>query len=159
MSILVNPRNSKPTARSIRSSGHYDVRAEGPNFKASEQKNITLAVGDRRRVDFQLQLGNTQQSVTVEANVVAVQADTGEQSGWGSWLTNSRYPRLIVREQTARVREALFSDFLSPRSRPADGQLSRHLKLGFFTNRVKEQAPHAQDENRRRKKADCQANA
>src|SRR5215469_8687086 len=58
-----------------------------------------------------------------------------------------------------RVRDVPISDFLRPRSRPADGQLSRHLKLGFFPNRVEEQAPHAQDEDRRRKEADCHANA
>jgi hypothetical protein len=58
--------------------GHYDVQARSSNFKIAEQKNIVLQVGDRHRVDFQLQLGNTQESVTVEASTVQVQADTGE---------------------------------------------------------------------------------
>ncbi|HKW17096.1 MAG TPA: carboxypeptidase regulatory-like domain-containing protein [Terriglobales bacterium] len=60
--------------------GRYNVRAESANFKAGEQKDIVLAVGDRRRVDFQLQLGNAQESITVEANAVAVQTDSGEVS-------------------------------------------------------------------------------
>ncbi|HEY7353595.1 MAG TPA: carboxypeptidase regulatory-like domain-containing protein [Terriglobales bacterium] len=60
--------------------GHYTVRAESSNFKTAEQKDIALAVGDRRRVDFQLQLGSTQESITVEANTVQVQADSGEVS-------------------------------------------------------------------------------
>ena len=58
--------------------GVYTVQAKSGNFRLAEQKNIGLQVGDRRRVDFQLQLGNTQESVTVEANTVQVQADTGE---------------------------------------------------------------------------------
>ncbi len=60
--------------------GHYVVRAEGANFKAAEQKDIVLAVGDRRRVDFQLQMGSAQESITVEANTVQVQSDSGEVS-------------------------------------------------------------------------------
>jgi len=60
--------------------GRYSVRAKGANFEAAEQKDITLTVGDRRRIDFQLKVGAAQQSVTVEATAVAVQSDTGEQS-------------------------------------------------------------------------------
>lgn len=60
--------------------GHYVVKAEAKGFKASEQKNIVLNVGDRIRTDFQMQLGAAQETVTVEANAVQVQADSGEQS-------------------------------------------------------------------------------
>lgn len=60
--------------------GHYTVRATASGFKVAEQKNMTLAVGDRLRVDFKLQVGSAQEQVTVEANAVAVQTDTGEQS-------------------------------------------------------------------------------
>ena len=58
--------------------GRYTVQARSANFKLAEQKDIALQVGDRRRVDFQLQLGNAQESITVEASTVQVQADTGE---------------------------------------------------------------------------------
>ena len=61
--------------------GHYVVRAEAKGFKMAEQKDIVLAVGDRARVDFKLEIGATTQSITVEAAPIAVQADTGEQSG------------------------------------------------------------------------------
>jgi hypothetical protein len=60
--------------------GHYVIRAEASGFKMAEQTDIALAVGDRRRVDFKLELGSTQQSITVEATPVAVQSDTGEVS-------------------------------------------------------------------------------
>ena len=60
--------------------GHYTVKAEKSGFKNEEKKDIVLQVGDRTRVDFQLQVGGSQETVTVEANAVAVQSDTGEVS-------------------------------------------------------------------------------
>ncbi|MGP0021507.1 MAG: carboxypeptidase regulatory-like domain-containing protein [Candidatus Sulfotelmatobacter sp.] len=60
--------------------GHYNVKVSATGFKAAEQKGITLDVGDRTRVDFKLQVGSTQETVTVEANAIAVQTDTGEVS-------------------------------------------------------------------------------
>jgi hypothetical protein len=60
--------------------GHYNLRAEASGFKVAEQKGLVLQVGDRTRVDFRLELGASTETVTVEANVVRVQADTGEVS-------------------------------------------------------------------------------
>src|SRR6059058_3799336 len=60
--------------------GHYSVKAEAAGFKVAEEKGLVLNVGDRRRVDFQMALGAAQETVTVEANVVHVQADSGEAS-------------------------------------------------------------------------------
>src|SRR5580693_1642740 len=60
--------------------GHYDVKAEASGFKIAEQKGLVLQVGDRTRIDFQMQLGGAQETVTVEANEVRVQTDSGEQS-------------------------------------------------------------------------------
>ena len=58
--------------------GHYTVRVEAKGFKAAERKDLTLQVGDRARIDFQMQVGTTQETVTVEATAVAVQSDTSE---------------------------------------------------------------------------------
>jgi hypothetical protein len=60
--------------------GNYTVRVSATGFKAAEQKNLELAVGDRRRLDVTLVVGSVQEQVTVEANAVAVQTDTGEVS-------------------------------------------------------------------------------
>ena len=56
------------------------MKAEAAGFKTAEQKGIVLQVGDRTRLDFQMQLGGAQETVTVEANAVRVQTDSGEQS-------------------------------------------------------------------------------
>src|SRR5512147_1702513 len=58
--------------------GHYSLRAQGTGFKVVERKDIVLNVGDRTRVDVQLQIGQTQETVTVEATGITVQSDTGE---------------------------------------------------------------------------------
>ncbi|HYM76785.1 MAG TPA: carboxypeptidase regulatory-like domain-containing protein [Candidatus Dormibacteraeota bacterium] len=60
--------------------GNYTARATATGFKAAEQKNITLNVGDRTRIDFKLQVGSAQEQVTVEANAITVQTDSGEAS-------------------------------------------------------------------------------
>ena len=44
--------------------GHYDVKAEATGFKAAEQKGIVLQVGDRARVDFQMQVGASSETIT-----------------------------------------------------------------------------------------------
>jgi hypothetical protein len=46
---------------------------EGAGSKKTEQTGILLTVGDRSRVDMKVEIGATQESVTVEAEPVAVQ--------------------------------------------------------------------------------------
>ena len=60
--------------------GRYTVRAEVAGFKKAERTDLSLAVGDRARVDFKMEIGTSEQSVTVEASPVAVQSESGEVS-------------------------------------------------------------------------------
>lgn len=60
--------------------GHYTIKAEAPGFKASQQSGIDLNVGARDRVDIKMEIGNTQETVTVEATAIAVQSESGEVS-------------------------------------------------------------------------------
>src|SRR5258708_6202646 len=60
--------------------GNYTVRAEASGFKGAEKKDIVLNVNDRTRIDFVMQVGSVQESVTVEANAVRVQSESGEVS-------------------------------------------------------------------------------
>jgi hypothetical protein len=73
--------------------GHYNIKATAAGFKAAEQKSIVLTVGDRIRVDFQLQIGAAQETVTVEANAVHVQADSGEVS---NLITDQQMSQIAV---------------------------------------------------------------
>jgi len=60
--------------------GHYSIKANATGFKVVEQKDVTLTVGDRLRIDFQMAVGAASETVTVEANAIAVQSDSGEVS-------------------------------------------------------------------------------
>ena len=60
--------------------GHYNLKVEASGFKAAEQKGVVLQVGDRTRLDFQMVVGGASETVTVEANEVRVQTDSGELS-------------------------------------------------------------------------------
>lgn len=108
--------------------GHYVVHAKGANFKLAEQKDITLTVAERRRVDFQLQLGSAQESVTVEANAVQVQSDTGEVSDVisGQQITNLATNGRSVAELEALVPGASSAqmDFQVPTSAGGDFNVS-----------------------------------
>src|SRR4029077_19704814 len=50
---------------------------EAQGFKPVDQR-VTLAVNDRNRVDFHLQVGATQERITVEDTTVKVQTDSSE---------------------------------------------------------------------------------
>ena len=60
--------------------GHYKVKATAQGFQVTEQAGIELTVGERRRVDFQLAVGKKTETISVEANPIAVQSDSSEQS-------------------------------------------------------------------------------
>ncbi len=60
--------------------GHYNVKVEASGFKVAEQKGVVLQVGDRTRLDYQMSMGGASETVTVEANAVRVQTDSGEVS-------------------------------------------------------------------------------
>ena len=60
--------------------GKYDLKAESSGFKIEESKGVILNVNDRVRVDFQMKMGTKSETVSVEANAIAVQADSSEQS-------------------------------------------------------------------------------
>jgi hypothetical protein len=73
--------------------GHYNVKVEAPGFKVAEQKNVVLQVGDRTRLDFQMVVGGASETVTVEANEVRVQTDSGELS---NVITDQQVSQLAV---------------------------------------------------------------
>src|SRR5215831_3985309 len=56
--------------------GHYVVRIELPGFKTFNVSNMTLASGDRVRVDAQLQVGQIAETVSVEEQAPALQTDS-----------------------------------------------------------------------------------
>ena len=108
--------------------GKYNVEAKGANFKAASQKDVVLQVGDRHRIDFQLQVGSAAESVTVEADVAQVQADTGEVS---DVINGSQIGQLATNGRSVAELEALVpgassaqGDFMVPTSAGGDFTVS-----------------------------------
>ncbi len=60
--------------------GNYMLLVEAPGFKKYERKDIVLNVNATLRENAALQIGQAQESITVEANAIQVQSDTSEQS-------------------------------------------------------------------------------
>src|SRR5277367_4670633 len=92
-SIVIPTNDSGQYAAVDLQIGRYVVKAESKGFKAAEQKDVVLTVGDRIRVDFQMQLGAAQETVTVEANAVRVQSDSGEVS---NLITGQQMSQLAI---------------------------------------------------------------
>jgi len=65
--------------------GDYSVTVELNGFKTFTNPRLAIATGDRARVDVQLQVGDINQSVSVEAQAVSLQTDS---STVGGLITN-----------------------------------------------------------------------
>ena len=108
--------------------GHYSVRVDASGFKRIEQNNIVLQVGDRSRLDFKLEIGSTQEQVTVEAAAVGVQTDSGEVSNVitgkqvANLAANGRSLYNLVNLTTGS--SSLQGDFQTPTPVGGDGSVS-----------------------------------
>src|SRR6476469_7790596 len=56
--------------------GAYSIKAEKKGFRTYTQTGIELAVDDRRRIEIQMQLGDTSTVVNVEGSAVAVSTES-----------------------------------------------------------------------------------
>ncbi len=61
--------------------GHYSIAAEAKGFKKSIKRDIQLSVNDKLTIDFNLEIGDVQQEVTVESNPVQVELQTSARQG------------------------------------------------------------------------------
>jgi hypothetical protein len=58
--------------------GTYTIKAENKGFKTWTTTGLALRVGDRTRVDIQMQVGNVTDSITVESGALQVQSESSE---------------------------------------------------------------------------------
>src|SRR2546425_10850587 len=56
--------------------GRYSVRFELPGFKTFTVSSVVLAAGDRARIDAQMMVGGTNETVNVQEQVPLLQTDT-----------------------------------------------------------------------------------
>ena len=57
--------------------GRFMLRAQSPGFKEYVQNDIVLQVGENRRADFALEVGNVNERVEVEAQAAQVETRRG----------------------------------------------------------------------------------
>ena len=77
--------------------GNYTVSAQAEGFKQSTRTGITLSVAERLTQNFALQLGQTHQTVTVEANPIQVQTSSGAVS---TMITGQQLSKLSTNGHT-----------------------------------------------------------
>lgn len=56
--------------------GHYSIAISMPNFQTYKVSQITIAAGDRTRINARLAIGRVVETITVASDVVAVQTDS-----------------------------------------------------------------------------------
>lgn len=61
--------------------GNYSVTVEAMGFKMYSEPRLTLATGDRTRVDAQMQIGEVTQTLEVNAQATALQTDSSTVTG------------------------------------------------------------------------------
>ena len=61
--------------------GTYEAEARASGFQTTIQRAIPVTVGSQRVVDFSMQVGQAQQTITVEAEAVAVSLGSSEKAG------------------------------------------------------------------------------
>jgi hypothetical protein len=60
--------------------GHYDIRAQAPGFRTAESKDVTLTIDQRARIDFQLVVGETRETVTITGETPILKTDDSSTS-------------------------------------------------------------------------------
>jgi hypothetical protein len=108
--------------------GHYTIKAEASGFSTAVKDGVVLNVGDRDRLDFAMKVGEVSEKVTVEANPIAVQADSGEVS---SVTTGQQVTQLATNGRSVYSLFALTpgassvqGDFMAPTAVSGDSNVS-----------------------------------
>ncbi len=108
--------------------GHYTIRAEASGFSSAVKDGVVLNVGDRDRLDFAMKVGEVSEKVTVEANPIAVQSDSGEVS---SVITGQQVTQLSTNGRSLYSLFALTpgassvqGDFVTPTAVSGDSNVS-----------------------------------
>ena len=59
---------------------NYELKVEGAGFKVLTQTGVTISPGDNRGLDFALEVGGTNETVTISGTLEEIKTETGERS-------------------------------------------------------------------------------
>ena len=65
---------------SLPTGAQYEVSVEQSGFKTTKRENVTLDVGEAKRLDFALEVGNVAENVTISSEPVLLNLERGEVS-------------------------------------------------------------------------------
>ena len=134
--------------------GAYRVVVEASGFKSYTVREINLAAGDRGRVDTQMEVGATQQTVEVTAITPALQTDS---SSLGQTVTNKAVQDLPLNgrnfiqlaQVTAGANEGL-PNGLSTGNRPDDRRQTSSVSVNGQSSNVNNEMVDGMDNNERK---------
>ena len=108
--------------------GHYNLKAQASGFSVAQKNDVVLNVGDRTRIDFEMKVGATTESITVESNALRVESESGEVS---DVITGQQITQLATNGRSMYTLSALTpgasslqGDFQTPTSAGGDANVS-----------------------------------
>ncbi|MDT7810617.1 MAG: hypothetical protein QOJ42_533, partial [Acidobacteriaceae bacterium] len=123
--------------------GHYSIRVEAPGFKNYQESSITLNVNDRRAIPVRLDVGNVQETVSVQAN--ALQVDTQSAAATGL-ITGTQIRELALQSRnyeelvalmpgvSSDIGDALFAGVSAPGGNTNETAFSLNGSFGSQNN-------------------------
>jgi hypothetical protein len=123
--------------------GHYSIRVEAPGFKNYQESGITLNVNDRRAIPVRLDVGNVQETVSVQAN--ALQVDTQSAAATGL-ITGTQIRELALQSRnyeelvalmpgvSSDIGDALFAGVSAPGGNTNETAFSLNGSFGSQNN-------------------------
>jgi len=93
--------------------GIYSVRAEAPGFQSQVQTGVVIDVSQTSTVNMSLQVGNTKQEITVQAQTVGIETETSQVA---TSVTEELVTELPLANNTTQggQRDVLDLQFLTP---------------------------------------------
>jgi len=91
--------------------GLYEVAVEAQGFKRSVAQSVSLAVDQRARVDFQLEIGSIEQVVEVSTTTPLIETDTASQ---GTVVDNRRIVQLPLNGRNFQTLAVLAPGVIAP---------------------------------------------
>jgi hypothetical protein len=123
--------------------GHYTVTFEDANFKRITEAGIILNVNDQRIVNASLQVGSTSETVTVQANALAVNTESDAATGL---ITGTQVRELALQSRnyeelvqlmpgvSADIGDALYAGVSAPNGNTNETAFSLNGSFGSANN-------------------------
>ena len=109
--------------------GNYDLTVEAPGFNRHVQTGINVQVAQTARIDIQMKVGSTSESVTINADAPLLKTESAEQS---QTITGDRINALPLTSSAGGVRNPVAGVILAPGVQtPSGGNIQIRVNGGI----------------------------